>query len=99
MKVIWSPLALEKLAIIAKYIALDKPSAAEKWVNDVFDRADLLSTQPKLGREVPELLGSNCREVIFGNYRIIYKVENEINILTVRNSYQLLSPDDLFSNS
>jgi plasmid stabilization system protein ParE len=42
LKVFWSPLALEKLEVTAKFIALDKPSAAEKWVNDIFDRTDLL---------------------------------------------------------
>ncbi len=95
MKVIWSPLALEKLEATAKYIALDKPAAADKWVNDVFDRTDLLASQPEIGREVPELLGSSYREVIFGSYRIIYKIENEIKILTVRNSRQLLSSDNI----
>ncbi|HCM47899.1 MAG TPA: type II toxin-antitoxin system RelE/ParE family toxin, partial [Colwellia sp.] len=30
------------------------------------------------------------REIIFGSYRIIYKIENEIRILTLRNSRQLL---------
>jgi len=40
LKVTWSPLALEKLEATAKYIALDKPSAADKWVNDIFDRVD-----------------------------------------------------------
>ncbi len=95
MKIVWSPLALEKLEASAKFIALDKPSAADKWVNDIFDRIDLLGSQPQLGREVPELLGSNYREVIFGSYRIIYKVESEIKILTLRNSRQLLSLDDI----
>ena len=95
MKVVWSPLAIEKLEAIAKFIALDKPTAAEKWVNDIFDRADLLSSQPESGRQVPELLDTSYREVIFGNYRIIYKVGNEIKILTLRNCRQLLSMDDL----
>jgi len=95
LKVVWSPLALEKLEATAKFIALDKPSAADKWVNDVFDRTDSLGSQPELGREVPELLGSNYREVIFGSYRIIYKVENEIKVLTLRNSRQLLSLDNI----
>jgi len=48
-------------------------------------------------REVPELLGSNYRELIFGNYRIIYKIGDEIQILTLRNSRQLLSADDIES--
>ena len=95
MKIIWSPLALEKLEATAKHIALDKASAADKWVNDIFDRADLLASQPEIGREVPELLGLSYREVIFGNYRIIYKVESEIKILTLRSSRQLLSSDDI----
>ncbi|WP_168427377.1 type II toxin-antitoxin system RelE/ParE family toxin [Candidatus Colwellia aromaticivorans] len=76
-------------------MALDKPSAADKWVNDVFDRTDLLGSQPELARKVPELLGSNYREVIFGSYRIIYKIENEIKILTLRNSRQLLGLDNI----
>jgi len=33
LNVVWSPLALEKLEAIASFIALDKPLAAEKWVN------------------------------------------------------------------
>jgi len=95
LKVVWSPLALDKLKATAKFIALDKPSAADKWVNDVFDQADLLESQPEMGRAVPELLGSSYREIIFGSYRIIYKIENEIKILTLRNSRQLLSSGDI----
>lgn len=95
MKVVWSPLAIEKLEAIAKFIALDKPTAAENWVNDIFDRAELLDSQPESGRQVPELLGISYREVIFGNYRIIYKVGSGIKILTLRNCRQLLSMDDL----
>ena len=95
MIVVWSPLALDKLEETAKFIAFDKPSAADKWVNDVFDQTDLLGSQPEMGRAVPELLGSNYREIIFGSYRIIYKIENEIKILTLRNSRQLLSSGDI----
>jgi len=98
LKVVWSPLALEKLEATAKFIALDKPSAADKWVNDVFDRTELLGSQPELGREVPELLSSSYREVIFGSYRIIYKIDSEIKILTLRNSRQLLSLDNIESS-
>ncbi|TWX44436.1 type II toxin-antitoxin system RelE/ParE family toxin, partial [Colwellia hornerae] len=43
----------------------------------------------------PELIGSSYREIIFGSYRIIYKIENEIRILTLRNSRQLLSSGDV----
>ncbi len=59
-------------------------------MNDVFYHTDLLGSQPEMGRPVSELLGSSYREIIFGSYRIIYKIENEIRILTLRNSRQLL---------
>jgi toxin ParE1/3/4 len=95
LKVVWSPLALDKLEATAKFIALDKPSAGDKWVNDVFDHTDLLGSQPEMGRAVPELVGSSYREIIFGSYRIIYKIEKEIKILTLRNSRQLLSSGDI----
>lgn len=95
MKVVWSPLALEKLQANAEYIAIDNSLAANKWVNDIFDRAHSLSMNPEIGRAVPELLGTDYREIIFGNYRIIYKIENEIKILTLRNSRQLLSIENL----
>lgn len=95
MKVNWSPLALEKLANAAEFIALDNPSAAEQWANDLFDKTALLSNQTQMGRIVPELQRSNCRELIFGNYRIIYMINTEIQILTVRNCRQILTDHDI----
>ena len=32
MKIIWSPLSLERIVEIAKYIAEDKPGASNNWV-------------------------------------------------------------------
>ena len=94
MKVVWSPLALEKVSSIAEFIALDKPSAAIDWANDVFDLAEGIGSQPEMGREVPELIGKGYREIIFGNYRIIYKLSDTVQILTVRNCRQLLNIGD-----
>lgn len=68
MKVVWSPLALGKVSSIAEFIALDKPSAAIDWANDVFDLAEGIGSQPEMGREVPELIGKGSREIIFGNF-------------------------------
>ncbi|WP_068716928.1 type II toxin-antitoxin system RelE/ParE family toxin [Vibrio tritonius] len=95
MNVVWSPLALEKLGDAAEFISLDDPVAAENWVNDVFDKTELLGTMPEMGRLVPELHNSNYREIIFGNYRIIYSIGLEIQILTIRNCRQILTKDDV----
>ncbi len=96
MKIIWSPLAVENAGEISDYIALDSPSAAADWVDELFRKTDALQEQPELGRIVPELEELNLRELIFGNYRIIYSVEqNEIHIHTVRNFKRLLEADDV----
>ena len=95
MKVVWSPLALEKLGDAAEFIALDNPVAAKNWVNEIFDKTDLLGTMPEMGRMVPEMPHTHYREILFGHYRIIYSLGLEIRILTVRNCRQTLTEIDV----
>ncbi|MFH0918979.1 MAG: type II toxin-antitoxin system RelE/ParE family toxin [Fibrobacterota bacterium] len=96
MKIIWSPLAVERLEEISDFIAYDKPSAAGKWIDSIFGKVELLKFNPDLGRVVPEIETSSIRELLFGNYRIIYRhTGNSINVLTVRSCRQLLEDKDL----
>ena len=44
MKIIWSPLAINKASEIADYIAQDKPSAAKRWINEVFTKVEQLKS-------------------------------------------------------
>ncbi len=74
MSIIWSPLSVEQVRDIASYIALDKPSAAEKWVDEVFGSVDRLADFPQSGRIVAEIKRADVREVVLDNYRIIYKI-------------------------
>jgi toxin ParE1/3/4 len=98
MKIIWSPQAQHKLTDIADYIAKDKPGAALNWVETVLDQVENLSSFPNSGRVVPELDNEQYKELIIGNYRVIYKItEKQIQILTIRNFKQLLSSGDLSS--
>ena len=96
MKIIWSPLAVERTSEIAEYITMDNPSAAIAWVEKVFEKVDLLKLSPKMGREVPEISRKEIREIIFGNYRIIYRIEKtKISILTIRHDKQILPIDEI----
>ena len=91
MKIIWSPLSVERASEIADYIAQDKPSAAEKWINTVFSKVEQLKSSPEIGRIVPEINNTQFRELIYGNYRIIYRIEKkQISILTIRHGKQIL---------
>ena len=95
MKVEWSPLALDRVSEIVRYIAKDNPDAAERWVNDLFDAVERLVDFPESGRIVPEVGVRRIREVIFGAYRVIYSVKDKVEILTVRRGSRLLDVSEI----
>ena len=96
MSLIWAPLAIDRVAAIAAYIAENNPAAAEKWVHDIFSRSGRLAHFPESGRHVPETSRRDLRELVWRNYRIIYRVEpQQVAILTVRHAQQILPLEDL----
>lgn len=96
MRIIWSPLTVDRASEIADYIAQDKPSAAEKWIDIVFSKVEQLKSSPEIGRILPEINDSQFRELIYGNYRIIYRIETkQISILTIRHSRQILPINEI----
>lgn len=96
MRVTWSPLALERIADIAEWIARDSPLAAERWVEEVFASVLHLERYPESGRAVPEVSRAEIREVRHGRYRVIYRIEpGQISVLAVRHTRQLLQPENL----
>ena len=96
MNLIWAPLAIDRVAEIAAYIAEDNPVAAGKWSRDVFARTGQLALFPQSGRHLPETDRKDLRELIWGNYRIIYRVRrDQVAILTVRHTKQVLPLEDL----
>lgn len=90
MKVEWSPLALDRVSDIARFIARDNPAAAERWINELFDAVERLAEFPESGLIVPEVGVQRIRELIFGAYRVIYSVRGKVEILTVRRGSQML---------
>ena len=96
MKIVWSPLAVERAAEIAEYISRDNPTAAEKWIDTVFSKVEQLKSFPENGRIVPEINSKDFRELIYGNYRIIYRLEKiQVSIFTIRHGKQILPLDEI----
>lgn len=97
MKVVWSPLAIERAYDAAAYIAGDKPEAALRWLDGLFAVTDRLEQFPRSGRVVPEMGRPELREVTYERaYRVIYRVEpRQVSILTVRNCAQEFDPGEL----
>ncbi|MEL7799222.1 type II toxin-antitoxin system RelE/ParE family toxin [Idiomarina loihiensis] len=86
---------MERVEDIAWYIAEDNPAAAAHWVDDLFATVERLADFPKSGRMAPEVGSSRIRELIFGAYRVIYSIKDQVDILTVRRSSQLLRMSEL----
>ncbi len=96
MRIVWSPLAVQRLREAAEYIAHDKPGTAERWVGGAFEAVGRLAELPHSGRVVPELGRPDIREVIYGIYRIIYRVSPEaILVLTVQHGKQLIDETEV----
>lgn len=82
----WSAESVERLAAIEAHVAVDNPSAAERLVARLIERADGVSQHPLMGRRVAEATADEAlREVVEGNYRIIYRVapDGGVEVVTV----------------
>jgi len=74
-QVIWAPSALDDIDAIAEYIARDSESRAALFVSRIFEITDRLQEFPLSGRVIPEIGDQSCREIIYGSYRIMYRIE------------------------
>ena len=93
-KIKWTPQALEDIETIANFIARDSTYYADIFTVNIFETVERLELFPESGRTVPELNLKEIREVILGNYRIIYRLKEDIvEILTVYHSTRLLEAD------
>ena len=99
MKIIWSPLAIERAYEHARSIAQDRPEAALKWLDGLFKVTDRLERFPKSGRVVPEIGSEEFREVVYrSSHRVVYRIEKSVvSILTVRSFSQKLDPRELLT--
>jgi toxin ParE1/3/4 len=88
VRIIWSDNALTDLRNIHSYIEHDSKKYASKVVKDILDLTRKLELNPSLGRIIPEVLKQNYKELIIGNYRVMFKVisMDEILILAVFHS-------------
>ena len=87
----WTRQALGDVTDICEFIAKDSPSYAQVFAGDVFEAVERLNRFPKSGRIVPEYGKPAIREIILGNYRIIYRIIGaRVQILTIYHSARLL---------
>jgi len=92
----WTPQASDDLEAITQFVAQDSPHYASLFVLNVFEAVERLERFPNSGRTVPEKHDPNIRQIILGNYRIVYRVGDDVaQILTIHHGARLLDPQRL----
>lgn len=82
MKLNFSPKAKADIENITQYIALDKPSAAENWLEELISKCSNLTHFPEIGISHFEVR-KNMRILPFGKYLILYHF-NKTDVEIVR---------------
>ncbi len=84
MKVIWSARAVMDLEDIQAYIAQHNAPYALVFVTRLLEATRHLPEFPLSGRVMPEAQQPDIRELLFQDYRIVYRVKTaQIEIVTV----------------
>lgn len=97
VKLVWTELSREDLNEIFDYIAEDSKRYASITINRIYNKAQDIIDNPYAGRIVPELNTKEIRELIMGNYRIVYKIvsNHRVDIVRVYHSARSLADDKL----
>ncbi|MSR47200.1 MAG: type II toxin-antitoxin system RelE/ParE family toxin [Planctomycetes bacterium] len=74
----WSSAASEDLAEFHAFILRDSLMYAVGCVQRVINKAESLAEMPERGRVVPEYADPAVREVIVGNYGLVYRIWADI---------------------
>jgi toxin ParE1/3/4 len=77
MRIEWSEPAVIDLESIKEFIGRDSEYYAIEFTSRIIEMIEKLSAFSNLGRKVPEVDEESIREVVFYNYRIIYKLADE----------------------
>ena len=96
MKIVWTPVAIDRAAEEAAFIARDKPEAAKRWLGGLFAAVDRLASFPLSGKRLPELPSSEYRQLVYKSHRVVYRISDDLlAILTVRRFKQQIRRDEL----
>lgn len=87
MRVEWSERARDQIVEIFRYIARDRPNAAEAILLSFLERVDLLAGLPEQGHLWGDGSRADLRVIVHESHRITYRVgDDEISILSVRHT-------------
>ena len=92
VRINWTKQAVSDLKSIAEFIGKDSKFYAKRQILKIRNSTTLLKTFPLSGKIITEIKKSDLREIIQGNYRIIYKIvsKERIDIITIHHAARSL---------
>ncbi len=95
-KIKWTVQAAEDMESIVDFIAQDSTHYACLFAIDIFESLNHIARFPLSGRIVPEARNPIIRELILGNYRLVYRFRKDlIEILTLYHSARIFNINKL----
>lgn len=73
-RLIWTDESLNWLRAIRDHIAKDSAAAADRTVDGIFEKAQLLAEFPEIGFKYPLAGRNDVRVLVYGHYRIAYTI-------------------------
>jgi len=90
-QLIWSPRAVQDLQDACEYIARTSDRYARVFAEQVVSLIESIPEQPYLGGMVPEYEREEIRERLYHNYRIIYRLRDDVfEVVAITHGAQLL---------
>ena len=76
----WTAEAEQWMRDIFAYISADKPEAARRVVEGIYEKAQVLQRFPEIGYRYDRYPDLNIRILLYGHYRIAYLIKPDGNI-------------------
>jgi toxin ParE1/3/4 len=92
----WTDQAVQDLQSIREFIERDSPRYGRLVAERLYDATSRIEAFPMSGRRVPELGREDIRELIVGDYRIVYRLAGELAVLLTVYRSSMLFPFRLF---
>lgn len=90
-RIVWSSVARDDIKALVAFIKADSPGYAQTFGLHIQHRVEQLRQFPESGRKVPEDKCGIYRELVVGNYRVVYRVDGDtVTIVTLIHGARLL---------
>lgn len=94
-KIEWTRSAVRDVESLRNYIARDSQAYADRFVQKIIEVVDKAGAFPHMGRRIAEANEEGVREILFGNYRMVYRAEeSRVLVLMVIHGARDLSSVD-----